>query len=47
MEIRWLHEHGLVANYDDYAELPLRVLMDARLLMEAEAAADRKATRNG
>lgn len=34
----WLHEHGLIANYDDYVDLPAAVLMDARLLMEAEMA---------
>jgi hypothetical protein len=31
-----LKEHGLIANYDDYAGLPVRVLDDARLLMQME-----------
>lgn len=35
--MRWLHEHGLVSTYDDYAALPVSVLEDARLLMEHEA----------
>lgn len=36
MEIAWLHEHGLAANYRDYLDLPLGVLQDARLLARAE-----------
>lgn len=35
--MRWLHEHGLVSTYDDYAGLPVCVLEDARMLMEHEA----------
>ena len=36
MEMRWLREHGAIATYDDYTGLPVCVLEDARLLMEAE-----------
>lgn len=44
----WLHEHGLIGNYDDYVELPACVLDDARLLIEAEAAkAERERRRDG
>lgn len=44
----WLHEHGLIGNYDDYVGLPVCVLEDARLLMEAEAAkAEREARQHG
>ena len=35
--MKWLHEYGLVSNLDDYEMLPLPVLEDARLLMEAQA----------
>lgn len=33
----WLHEHGAIANYDDYVGLPAVVLSDCRLVMQAEA----------
>ena len=36
MEMQWLREHGAIATYDDYVSLPVCVLEDARLLMEAE-----------
>ncbi len=32
----WLHEHGLVSCYEDYRELPMGVLEDARLVMVAD-----------
>jgi len=35
--MRWLHDAGVISNYDDYVGLPLRVLQDARLVMAAEA----------
>lgn len=35
--MRWLHEHGILAAYGGLAEVPVAVLEDARLLMEAEA----------
>ena len=35
--MNWLHEHGVVANYDDYLALPMAVLNDCRLVMVAEA----------
>lgn len=37
MEMRWLHEHGLISNWWEYEALPLTVLEDARLAIEAEA----------
>jgi hypothetical protein len=37
----WLREHGLIASLDDYERLPAGVLFDARLVMEAEAAAQK------
>ncbi len=39
MEMRWLREHGLISSYDDYVDLPVTVLDDARMLMEAQAMA--------
>jgi hypothetical protein len=33
----WLKEHGVTSNADDYAALPLGVLEDCRLLMDADA----------
>jgi hypothetical protein len=38
--MRWLHEHGVIANYQDYLALPFRVLQECRLVMEAHAAAE-------
>lgn len=35
----WLREHGLISKYEDYLDLPMSVLEDARLLMEGEAVA--------
>ena len=41
-----MRDCGLIASYDDYLGLPVPVLEDARLLMEAEAVdAARKARR--
>ena len=34
--LNWLHDHGLIGNYEDYLALPIAVLEDARLLMEGE-----------
>ena len=34
--MRWLKEHGVINSYDDYMALPLTVIDDARMLMEAE-----------
>lgn len=34
--MQWLHEHGVIGNRDDYLALPIGVLEDCRLLMEAE-----------
>lgn len=43
----WLHQHGLISNYDDYVGLPVTVLEDARMAMEAEAiAAEAERRRN-
>lgn len=36
--MRWLREHGLISNLEDYLSLPLTILYDARLLAEAETA---------
>jgi len=35
--MQWLHEHGLIANYEDYLGLPFTVLDDARLYMTIES----------
>jgi hypothetical protein len=35
-ECRWLREYGLISNFADYQDLPLPVLEEARLLMEAQ-----------
>jgi hypothetical protein len=37
--MRWLREHGVTATWRDYRDLPLPLLDDARLVMEAEHAA--------
>lgn len=37
--MKWLRDRGLIASYDDYLGLPLTILEDAHLLMEAEAVA--------
>lgn len=36
MEIRWLHKFGLISSYQDYLDLPIDVLLDARVVMEWE-----------
>lgn len=41
--MRWLHEHGAISNLADYLALPVPVLEDARLLMDAEASAKKSA----
>lgn len=38
MEMKWLHEHGLISNYEDYLDLPPSVIEDARILMAADSA---------
>lgn len=35
--MKWLREHGLVSSYADYEDLPVEVLEQARVLMNAEA----------
>lgn len=34
--MRWLHEAGLISNYQDYLALPAIVLEEARLVMTAD-----------
>lgn len=34
--MRWLREHGVISNYDDYTSLPAAVLDDARIYMQVE-----------
>ncbi|MGE0227755.1 MAG: hypothetical protein AB7I38_10950 [Dehalococcoidia bacterium] len=34
--MRWLREHGVIGNYDDYVGLPVLVIEDARQVMAAE-----------
>lgn len=36
MQARWLHEHGLISCYGDMLALPLPVLEDALIVMEAD-----------
>lgn len=36
IEIRWLKERGLVSSYEDYLALPIGVVEDARIVMQAE-----------
>lgn len=38
----WLHEHGLISNFDDYAALPAIELQKARLWAEADMAYQKK-----
>ena len=46
--MNWLHDHGLIGNYEDYLALPIAVLEDARLLMEGEhAQAERERRKRG
>lgn len=35
----WLHERGLVSCWQDYLDLPLGVLIDARMIMHHESIA--------
>lgn len=37
--MRWLHDNGLISRYDDYFDLPLSVIEDARLIRNAQATA--------
>lgn len=34
--MRKLHEYGLIASYEDFLRLPLGVIQDALLVIEAE-----------
>lgn len=47
----WLHQHGLISNYDDFCNLPAAVLEDAQLMIEHEAKVkeqqERKAAAHG
>jgi hypothetical protein len=36
-EIAWMHEHGLVSSYAEWAALPARVVQDARLWADADS----------
>lgn len=47
MEVKWMTANGLTRNYADAVELPAFVIEDARLVMEAEAVAARKAAHGG
>lgn len=42
MEISFLHERGVVSCYQDYLDLPLQVLDDARIWMEGVALQQRE-----
>ena len=41
--MNWLHDRGLISSYGDYVELPVTVLDDARILMDAELAQAKRA----
>ena len=45
LELRWLHDHGLIGTYADYFRLPVYVLSDARIAMEIEGEAKAAAAR--
>lgn len=38
----WLHSHGLISNFHDYAEMPAIELQKARLWMEADLSHQKK-----
>lgn len=45
-EMIWLGGNNLISSWQDYDDMPLGLLMDARLLMEYESAVQEKARRS-